>query len=397
MAVPRTPANAFQQAGMAVPRTPAFAVQQAGGGMMAAPSTPGAQAWGGMQVPSTPGGAVPSTPAFYPHTPAGLGGSANPGTPANRFPGVPAFAAGGGFAPGTPAGRSPGTPMMPGTPSGRPGSVAGNWAPPPRQNYQLGNGLSTPVNRAFAPAPIATYQPKKQTWSDGSSIELRHGVRRKKGTKEKTGAPMTPASIPVHWKDKVTRAGEKERPPPKDPVPDFNQWKKDQRKEVRVTGERKAGQTPVPLAMPGVTPGTPGMLTPMLPVHDYNGAATPLLAPKVSGGITPFLQGSGITPGLAMAGDVTPAMPASGWGAATPSSMYGEATPFMAPRRDAFMGVTPHAGGQETPLLAAKGEEMSDVKYGDQTPLLPLHKKEESGDMTPHLGGGMTPQTQAAY
>lgn len=113
-------------------------------------------------------------------------------------------------------------------------------------------------------------------------MQLRHAPRRKKGG-QKVPAPCTPAMIPSHWK--ITPVGDREKPPPKEEVPDFGQWKKDRRKEVRVVGSRRPGETTVP-ATPGVAAfrqqagSSSSAMTPALPA---GGDATPFL-PRRAGG-----------------------------------------------------------------------------------------------------------------
>merc|ERR1740121_2896782 len=89
-------------------------------------------------------------------------------------------------------------------------------------------------------------------------MELRHAPRREKGSTAKIGAPCTPAAIPNHWRGRTTAAGDREKPPPKDDIPDFSTWKRERRKEVRVTGARRAGETPVPVM--SAVPMTPGLM-----------------------------------------------------------------------------------------------------------------------------------------
>lgn len=275
-----------------VPATPREAVS-------AAPSTPGIRTFAEV-------GRAPSTPS------GGLGAFSRgvPATPAGRAPGTPSA---------NPVGHAPGTPVAPGTPFMAMPAQSGAWA------HRPGSGLSTP-NQAYAPRPqpqqsLAIRQPRgpvqAQTWSDGSIIELRHAPRRKKGTAEKLPAPGTPATIPQHWLGKITPAGEKPKPVPRDEVPDFGTWKtsrlRERRKEVRVVGATLAGETPVP-TQPAV-PGTPG-LAPMAPI---------VKAPDY-GTFTPAEQ--------APFGEETPLMPRASHADATPFMTQGHATPFLPRQQD---------------------------------------------------------------
>lgn len=274
--------------------------------------------------------------------------------------------------------------------------------------FNAGNGLATPSRGQqqqqanFAPAPVV-YQPKVQTWSDGSHIQLRYAPRRQRGTGSKTPAPMTPAVIPTHWAGKVTKAGHKERKGPKEAVPDFSQWKKEKRKELRVTGTQRPGEPAVPQ---GLTPasGTPSASTPAAPavlsgfkvqqgasgITPVLGGITPVMSKTQGGDMTPFL--GGMTPVKPQLGEATPAFPG---GAGTPSMGGGEATPFMAAHR--VPGYTPQLGGQATPVFPVKAELAEDARFGAATPTLIAAKEESasSGGMTPlpgrFLPGGITP------
>lgn len=265
-----------------------------------------------------------------------------------------------------------------------------------------GSGFANQVQATFAPAR-STFQMKDLTWADGSQITLRYAPRRDRDTGEKLPAPMTPASIPSHWA-KVTRAGAKAKPPPKDPVPDFSQWKKERRKEVREVGTLRPGQTPVPQ---GVRPAPmSGGATPLLGGSSATAKAqfadaTPVLAgsmpftqPKVQDGeATPFLWGQGSTPVKLQTGELTPALAVGG-----ATLAMGEATPFMAVHRGG--GATPRVSGLETPLQPVKEETYGQArKLENDTPRLIAPKEEfggggitpAAGGLTPLVAGGITP------
>jgi len=124
------------------------------------------------------------------------------------------------------------------------------------------SGLSTPQpgqrymqQQAAAPAPVFE-RAQIPTFSDGEVCSLRHAPRKRMGTGEKLAAPATPASIPKHWNNPAP--GEKPKPPPEDPVPSFNKWRK-----IRKSGEARAvpGGDAQDSAVGQPAPMTPGLPT----------------------------------------------------------------------------------------------------------------------------------------
>jgi len=374
-AVPSTPANMIPRTPSGpVPGTPAMlgAMQAAPQMQMQAfqPSVPSTPA---NMIPRTPSGAVPGTPGM-----PGMIGSAIPATPSGRAPGTP----------GMPGPAVPGTPAAPGTPGGAPfnsmarASNVGGFV----SNFRPGSGLSTPVHGHVPRVPQQAqveyaHKPKLQTWSDGSKMQLRHAPRRQKGTTMRTSAPCTPAAIPSHWAGKTTPVGERERPPPKDEIPDFGQWKKERRREVRVTGMRRAGETPVPVM--SSVPATPGL---------------PLLAPTARSTLLPVVKAPDVganTPAMELTGDATPFMPRMQTetplpsGEATPRLHHqGDATPFLPVHSDptaiARGSETPRLLGEITPFLPGATERNTSAKFGDETPNVAAGA--EGSGMTPFIG-----------
>merc|ERR1719343_784018 len=98
-------------------------------------------------------------------------------------------------------------------------------------------GLSTPQPAQYVMQPVYAFEkPPLPTFSDGEVCNLRHAPRKRKGTGEALPAPSTPATVPKHWNNPAP--GEKPKPKPEEPVPDFNQWRK-----IRKTGE--SGKKPL--------------------------------------------------------------------------------------------------------------------------------------------------------
>lgn len=119
--------------------------------------------------------------------------------------------------------------------------------------------VAEPVERAEIP-----------TFSDGEICSLRHAPRKRMGTGEKLAAPATPATIPKHWNNPAP--GEKPRPPPEEPVPDFNKWRKI-RKTANSDLQQLQQQQPMPM-----TPGLPSFQA-TKPL-DLSGLAVPTPTPE---------------------------------------------------------------------------------------------------------------------
>jgi len=259
------------------------------------------------------------------------------------------------------------------------------------------SGLATPVNSFAQRAPQQAQadfsrKPKLQTWSDGSQMELRHAPRRKKGTSLKTSAPCTPAAIPTHWKGKITPAGERERPPQKDEIPDFGTWKKERRKEVRVTGAQRAGDTPVPVM--SAVPATPGLL-PLASSGRRHGSSS--ATGSAFAQVVKAPEVGAITPAGELAGEATPVvprmqgeMPFPG-GEATPRlQQQGDATPFLPVPGDAATigrgGETPRLPGEVTPVMPGAGDRNTSKVAGEETPHAAAQAGAQGGGMTPFVG-----------
>jgi len=390
---PATPAT--------LPGTPAFFGVQ--------PFTPVPQAF---QPNATGGTVIPRTPAGLPPTP-GLGqiglfrGAGAPPTVTGAV--VPQTPGAGRNTPG----MVPQTPGAPGTPGGFLGATpaGGNFGP---KNFNVSAGLRTPgrisapktPNTAiFGPAPILY---KAACWSDGSVMELRYAPRTVKDQRGAVDAPIATkakAKIPSGWKlTGVVRAGEKDKDSLKRKVPDFNTWKREKRKEVRVTDATRAPtlKQAEPL---GVTPnfryGTPANvpengLTPAL--NAKLGVTPNNLGASTSGGITPFMAaagypgGGGLTPGV---GGVTPMLPKKAeTGEATPFTQSKPVLKTSTPGNEGLPERTPFAFGQDTPMLPPKRE--GGQTAGEMTPGFPSGAP-QAGGITPMamISGGITPQVPA--
>lgn len=352
---------------------------------------PGGAAKAPQRIPTTPRALIPQTPAgpssggsilgVIPKTPAGplSGGDASilesiPRTPGGALgggiPQTPAGAFGGGRASdplgdtygasSTPSGYVPGTPGLPG-PLGRAGVQ--QKAPVGGSGYAGGasSALSTPLlgatrtGQLAAQAEMQAPAARVPTFSDGSECTSRHAPRKKRGTGEKLPAPIMAFSKPTHWTN--PEMGEKARPPPEEPIPDFNKWRKIRKNEGGAAAGGIKGMTPAFTS--GVTPMHPQMVppqTPGLPARQpLSGGRYSDVTPFLGGGVegdllrgdtTPFL-----TPGLASkAGEMTPALPA-GIGV---GQLHGRQTPlpgsspagmFMPPDG----GATPRVSGHGAP------------------------------------------------
>merc|ERR1712039_953333 len=144
---------------------------------------------------------------------------------------------------------------------------------------------------------------KPTTFSDGTECTLRHAPRKKKGSGEKLPVPMTPAIAPKHWTN--PQMGESKKPPPEEPVPDFNKWHKTKQLEEKKAARTPARRTTTPSFTPGfsaqlASPQTPG-LPPMKSDASHPGDVTPFLGVTgdlLPGGQTPVMHGANGTPGM---------------------------------------------------------------------------------------------------
>lgn len=312
----------------------------------------------------------------------------------------------GGYGPGTP-GRITGSAAM------TPALIRGGMSPGTPGALQQQSQMALPYEKV----PV---------FSDGSDATLKHAPRRKTSTGEKVPAASIciQARPPERWKDKVVvTAGSKKKKiqVSEEPIPDFEEWRKNHRRKERPrVVEKPAQQVPYQPFMEAAPTATrlpskkEEMMTPagqgdMTPAPDLQGE-TPRLPP----GDTPRMPGVE-TPGLGaetpfpFGGDETPRVPhtpADGeapWskGDATPMMGMGDATPpvmpMCPPRSDLkqkLVGVkeqdfTPQVPqGQETP--------MPDYMPGMETPLMPPGARAGfdtpgaaalAADMTPIFGG----------
>lgn len=390
-------------------------------------------------APAGVGPAVPQTPAgaFTSGAPAGAQFRVQSATPAGAPIGPP----------GTPQGLAtpyrgagaPGTPGLGGmiprhTPS-TPGGLGGSRAAPPLSvmnrsaamtpaQIRGAGGYATPgIGGQIVQQQNQIIEVPKKIFNDGSADPpLKYAPRRKSSTGEQPDMTL-PAKVPESWKSKdFAIAGSRmQLKVAKDPIPDFETWRKNHRRrdrprvvEVRPAPGQNvpslpASRTPVRSKNEDMTPAQGDMTpydgqTPQLPPGD---------TPRMPGVDTPGYGAE--TPANMLGGDETPGMPrvprtndGEPWskGEGTPLMGMGDATPPVVPqcppRADLWGKVkgekeqtpqesqhqTPQAPDYETPQAPPEGHEtpgLTPLMPGMETPLMPPQKA-GAGDMTPMPG-----------